>query len=935
MESDRTSNKTLSDGDRDGIRRPRHLHGRTSGPTRRSTKGQWTEEEDEILRLAVQQFKGKNWKKIAERFKDRTDVQCLHRWQKVLNPDLVKGPWSKEEDEIIIEMVNRYGPKKWSTIAQHLHGRIGKQCRERWHNHLNPNINKEAWTQDEELALIRAHQIHGNKWAELTKFLPGRTDNAIKNHWNSSVKKKLDIYLSSGLLSQCQDLPLVTYQSTAAASSSLKAPQSSEDDSVMKGGVELEEASECSQSSALASMSRVRPTNNTVALANATEELNPFPSSEDYRPQFQQDASAVPETLCEQFRESGLSLDWGAFMGKNWQFNPNELPDLSLFDLVQDSGMFLTALGSHNNLEALPPQEPSLHPEPGLVRDPEQEHLLLHSAKFQINEDGTFGPQSQSFCLPPDILDSSFTESVPFPDQIPTSDGTLVFGKYSHENAEQACNQPSDIHDELINPTKDSDNSNEIKEPPKLVPTNNFVMPLVNDPERSPSGEKKNERKDSGTLFYEPPRFPSLDVPFFSCDLMPPGGDMHQEEYSPLGLRHVMASMATPFRMWDPQSRDENSFSPDVILKSAARTFTGTPSILKKRNRDLVSPLTEKRGEKKQEPFFDSCGSFSRLEVMFDECVDKENAGLGDCGKEENQGHNSGGECLDERDGKSVTTSVRTTAGEDDAVEKENGFSGILVEHNVNDMAFFSPDHSRVKTDRPIVLSARALGKRCSRRVDPGISVLCSPRLCAKDGTNLIIATSHQSVSPKKKVESLDRGVTSENNSSIFIDTPFKRSIESPSAWKSPWFLNTFVPGPRVDTDITIEDIGYILSPEDRSYDALGLMKQLGEQTARAFADAQNVLGEETPETIMKGKCFVDRHADKGNHCSSSSLTDHHILASNFTERRTLDFSECGTPRKEAWKVSSGIKFSSSSAYLLKGCRSIQQSVSSCLFIVQ
>lgn len=70
--------------------------------------------------------------------------------------------------------MEKYGPKKWSTIAQHLPGRIGKQCRERWHNHLNPAINKEAWTQEEELALIRAHQIYGNRWAELTKFLPGR-----------------------------------------------------------------------------------------------------------------------------------------------------------------------------------------------------------------------------------------------------------------------------------------------------------------------------------------------------------------------------------------------------------------------------------------------------------------------------------------------------------------------------------------------------------------------------------------------------------------------------------------------------------------------------------------------------------------------------------------------------------------------------------------
>lgn len=132
------------------------VHGRTGGPTRRSSKGGWTPEEDETLRRAVQCFNGKNWKKIAEFFTDRTDVQCLHRWQKVLNPDLVKGAWTKEEDDRIMELVNKYGAKKWSVIAQNLPGRIGKQCRERWHNHLNPSIKREAWTQQEDLALIRA-----------------------------------------------------------------------------------------------------------------------------------------------------------------------------------------------------------------------------------------------------------------------------------------------------------------------------------------------------------------------------------------------------------------------------------------------------------------------------------------------------------------------------------------------------------------------------------------------------------------------------------------------------------------------------------------------------------------------------------------------------------------------------------------------------------
>ena len=90
-----------------------------------------TSRKDETLRKAVLLHKGKNWKKIAEHVKDRTDVQCLHRWQKVLNPELVKGPWTKEEDDLVVQLVQKYGAKKWSLIASHLKGRIGKQCRER------------------------------------------------------------------------------------------------------------------------------------------------------------------------------------------------------------------------------------------------------------------------------------------------------------------------------------------------------------------------------------------------------------------------------------------------------------------------------------------------------------------------------------------------------------------------------------------------------------------------------------------------------------------------------------------------------------------------------------------------------------------------------------------------------------------------------------
>ena len=142
--------------------------------------------------------------------------------------------WTLHEDNQLRRLVDEFGHRKWSFIASKMHGRRGKQCRDRWLNHLKPDIRRGEWTAEEERILVEGHRMLGTRWAALAKLLPGRPENAIKNHWHATLRCKwaqrggriseLQAYQHSLHLTNGGGGPVTAAQKAAAVSSGAASP---------------------------------------------------------------------------------------------------------------------------------------------------------------------------------------------------------------------------------------------------------------------------------------------------------------------------------------------------------------------------------------------------------------------------------------------------------------------------------------------------------------------------------------------------------------------------------------------------------------------------------------------------------------------------------------------------------------------------------------
>ncbi|XP_036454189.1 LOW QUALITY PROTEIN: snRNA-activating protein complex subunit 4 [Colossoma macropomum] len=150
-------------------------------------KREWTKEEDQVLRDLVEKMRIGNfipYTQISYFMEGRDHAQLMYRWTCVLDPSIKKGPWSKEEDQLLLKAVEKYGPKDWWKIRLEVPGRTDNACRDRYLDCLRDDVKRGAWSDDEVELLKKLVEKYGvGKWAKIASEIPNRIDSQCLNKW--------------------------------------------------------------------------------------------------------------------------------------------------------------------------------------------------------------------------------------------------------------------------------------------------------------------------------------------------------------------------------------------------------------------------------------------------------------------------------------------------------------------------------------------------------------------------------------------------------------------------------------------------------------------------------------------------------------------------------------------------------------------------------
>jgi hypothetical protein len=158
----------------------------------------WTEQEDELLRAAVRMYGPHKWSLIATHVPNRTPMQCSARWVGALNPSILKGRWTSQEDNALKEAVSHYinsvdsqgnpQPIPWNKVSKRIPQRTGAQCQARWTEALDPRIRKGKWSPSEDEILKEGVRMFGRCWIRIAEMIDGRTQVIIIIY--TLIKKK-------------------------------------------------------------------------------------------------------------------------------------------------------------------------------------------------------------------------------------------------------------------------------------------------------------------------------------------------------------------------------------------------------------------------------------------------------------------------------------------------------------------------------------------------------------------------------------------------------------------------------------------------------------------------------------------------------------------------------------------------------------------------